>query len=98
MTAPRSRGRRSSFRPAERRSWGFLSDCLRKSYPQRREDDARKAGPWGGQIEMEREAQAASNALGERVVKLPWSERHEYEQQESELERQQGRESRGMSR
>ena len=37
-------------------------------------------------------------ALGERVVKLPWSERHEYEQQESELERQQGRESRGMSR
>ena len=62
------------------------------------EDDARKAGPWGGQIEMEREAQAASNALGERVVKLPWSERHEYEQQESELERQQGRESRGMSR
>ena len=35
---------------------------------------------------------------GERGVKLPWSERHEYEQQESELERQQGRESRGMSR
>ena len=34
LTAPRSRGQRLRFRPTERRSWGILSDCLRKSYPQ----------------------------------------------------------------
>ena len=62
------------------------------------EDDARKAGPWSGQIEMEREAQQASNELWERVCKLPWSERSEYERRESELERQQGRDRGGMSR
>ena len=62
------------------------------------EDDARKAGPWGGQIEMEREAQQASNELWERVCKLPGSERSEYERRESDLERQQGRDRGGMSR
>ena len=62
------------------------------------EDKAREAGPWGGQIEMEREAQQASNALWEQVCKLPGSERSEYERQEAELERQQGRDRGGMSR
>lgn len=61
------------------------------------EDAARKAGPWGGQFEMEREAQQASNELWERVTRLPWSERSEYERRESELERQQGRDQ-GLSR
>ena len=62
------------------------------------EDKAREAGPWGGQIEMEREAQQASNALWEQVCKLPGSERSEYERREAELERQQGRDRGGMSR
>ena len=62
------------------------------------EDKAREAGPWGGQIEMEREAQQASNALWEQVCKLSGSERSEYERRESELERQQGRDRGGMSR
>ena len=62
------------------------------------EDKAHEAGPGGGQIEMEREAGQASNALWKRVCKLDWDDRSEYERRESELERQQGRDRGGMSR
>lgn len=49
------------------------------------------------QAQLYREATQAENALWNRVCKLPWSERNEYERREAVLERQQGR-SRGMSR
>ena len=58
-------------------------------------EDAAKGAP--DQFRLEREATQADNALWERVTKLPWSERSEYERREAELERQQGRD-RGMSR
>ena len=58
-------------------------------------EDAAQGAP--NQYQLEYEATQASNALWDRVTELPWKERDEYERQEAELERQQGRDG-GMSR